>query len=56
MLIENFQDSPSGFCFVNNVAVGAAHGEPSPVFLIVVRVCLLRLSASQPQYQPRSDS
>lgn len=21
------EDTPSGFCFVNNVAVGAAHGE-----------------------------
>lgn len=24
------EDTPSGFCFVNNVAVGAAHGRYSP--------------------------
>jgi histone deacetylase HOS3 len=28
------EDTPSGFCFVNNVAVGAAHGMfPAPIFV-----------------------
>lgn len=24
------EDTPSGFCFVNNVAIGAAHGKAMP--------------------------
>lgn len=28
------EDTPSGFCFVNNVVVGAAHGELPPNRLI----------------------
>ena len=27
------EDTPSGFCFVNNVVVGAAHGTCIPLFL-----------------------
>ena len=27
------EDTPSGFCFVNNVAVGAAHGMDKPQHL-----------------------
>ena len=33
LLLKTLQDTPSGFCFVNNVAVGAAHGMDKPQHL-----------------------
>lgn len=37
------EDTPAGFCFVNNVAVGAAHGKYRPVLalsaLTLVLIC-----------------
>lgn len=29
------EDTPSGFCFVNNVAIAAAHGKSSPTFYLL---------------------
>lgn len=42
------EDTPCGFCFINNVAVAAAHGEPNPVapyrrLRYIHRICVAHL-------------
>ena len=43
------EDTPSGFCFVNNVAVGAAHGiSVLPTILLVTELSRFSASNSSP--------
>ena len=47
------EDTPSGFCFVNNVAIGAAHG--SFIFMRETQYSDASPSTSQTRYQSRCD-
>lgn len=40
-------DTPSGFCFVNNVLVGAAHGKPYPQSMCLQRILTLHTAHIQ---------